>query len=366
MANTLDPARIQPRLAGWLAARVGGLVRIEGLEVPSSSGMSNTTALFDATWTSNGVEERHELVARIHPVGSGVFLTYDLPREYRVMEILGASTAIPVPAVRWYETDPAVLGASFMIMERVHGRTAADDPPFTVVGWLADLTPRQRATVHDNALRRLVEIHQLDWKGLGLDFLDRPHLGGTGVEQVLTHYERTYAWAAGDRRFPTVEAALAWARDNLPTGEPTVLCHGDARLANFVIADDLSVEAVLDWELSTLGSPGLDLGWWLFVMRHYTEGIGVPLPDGYPTPEQTIARYTELSGRPLPNMHFYEVFGAIFLAVTMIQVANVLTDAGLLPRESTMAESNPASQLLASMLGLPAPIAGSSTFIGQR
>jgi aminoglycoside phosphotransferase (APT) family kinase protein len=368
MANTLDPATIERGLGKWLSTKTtdGNRVRLDHLEVLSSSGMSNTIVMFDTTWVEHGSECRQELVARIQPADPGVFLTYDLEREYRVMKILAESTAIPLPMVRWLETDPEVLGAPFMIMDRVSGQIAADDPPFTTVGWITELTPSQRATVYDNGLQVLADIHAVDWKRLGLGFLSRSDLGATGVEQKLTHYQQTYAWAAGERQYPTIEAALRWAADNLPTGEPTVLCHGDARLANLVYPDDLSVAAVLDWELATLGSPELDLGWWLFVMRHHTHGIGAQLPEGFPTPEQTISRYTQLTGHRVKHIEFYEIFAAIFLSVTMIQVVNVLTTAGLLPAESTMAESNPATHILASLLGITAPDGASSTFIGKR
>jgi aminoglycoside phosphotransferase (APT) family kinase protein len=309
MANTLDPETVRQRLRTWLSGKLpvsdegDGEVLVDDVEVPATSGMSNDTVLFRAS-RSGGPEM--DLVARIHPTGPGVG------------------------------------------------------------GWVTELTPGQRAAMYDNGLRALAAVHALDWRELGLGFVDRPELGDTGIGQMLAHYQRAYTWAARDRRFPTVEAGFDWVGANLPTGEPTVLCHGDARLANLVYPDDLSVAAVLDWELVTLGSPELDLGWWLFVMRHHTEGIGVPLPEGFPSHEQTVRRYQELSGHEVRHIHFYEVFAALFLSFTMIQVANVLTDAGMLPPDATMAESNPASQLLAAMLGLPAPTASSSTFIGQR
>lgn len=368
MANTRDPVSTREQLRHWLTAKIPavGSLEVDNLEIPTGSGMSNDIVLFDVSWSDDRGEQRLELVARIQPTGPGVFLTYDLEREFRVMEVLGSSTAVSLPAVRWFETDRSILGAPFMIMDRILGQIAADDPPFTVAGWTTELTPKQRATMYDNGLRVLADIHRLDWERLGLSSLDRPDMGATGVEQKLTNYEQTYVWAAGERKYPTVESALRWARENLPSDEPTVLCHGDSRLANLMYREDLSVAAVLDWELVALGSPELDLGWWLFVMRHHTEGIGVPLPEGFPTAEQTINRYEELSGHKVSNIRFYEVFAAIFLSVTMIQVANVLTAAGLLPPDDTMAESNPASHILASLLGLPAPDTTSSTFIGKR
>ena len=63
-----------------------------------------------------------------------------------------------------------------------------------------------------------------------------------------------------------------------------MLSWGDARIGNMMFGDDLAVNGVLDWEMVGLGSPDIELGWWLFILRHHTEGIGAPLPPGFPTP----------------------------------------------------------------------------------
>ena len=47
-------------------------------------------------------------------------------------------------------------------------------------------------------------------------------------------------------------------------------------MGNMIFDDDMNVVAVLDWEMAWLGSPEIDLGWWVFFDRYYTEGIGAP------------------------------------------------------------------------------------------
>ena len=162
----------------------------------------------------------------------------------------------------------------------------------------------------DNALVALAKVHAADIDALGLDFLDRPELGATPLDQHIADWRTTYAWAAEGEINPTVEAGFDWIEANRPTEpEPTVLNWGDARLGNLLIADDLSVNGILDWEMVCLGSPEMDLGWWLLLQRHHTEGIGLPLPEGFPATQEIIAPLHRADGHQVRYADFYEAFG---------------------------------------------------------
>jgi aminoglycoside phosphotransferase (APT) family kinase protein len=296
-----------------------------------------------------------------------VFPRYDLVTEQRVMSALYARTDVPVPHAPWVETDTAVLGAPFLVMERLHGRVAADDPPFTAGGWVLDLTPDQRAVMCDNALRALTRVHAVDHIGLGLDALDRPELGATPLDQQIADWRATYAWAAEGDVNPTVEAGLDWIVANRPsTLGPIVLNWGDARLGNLLIGDDLSVNGILDWEMVCLGPPEQDLGWWLLMVRHHTEGIGLPLPEGFPERDAVIRRYTELTGHQVQDIDFWEAFAAWKLSILMHRAGNLMIAGGMLPPDAPMKYNNPASQLLAKFIGAPAPTGAAQSFIGNR
>ncbi len=39
---------------------------------------------------------------------------------------------------------------------------------------------------------------------------------------------------------------------------------------------DFEVVAVLDWEMASLGPPEVDLAWFLFFERFFSEGLGTP------------------------------------------------------------------------------------------
>jgi aminoglycoside phosphotransferase (APT) family kinase protein len=295
-----------------------------------------------------------------------VFPSYDLHTEYRVVAALGCA-GLPVPEVLWHERERSVLGGEFIVMEQVDGRVPADDPPYTVEGWVVDLAPSDQALLYDNALQALARLHTLDWHAAGFDALDRDPAAAPGLDQQLAYWERTYTWAADGEPNPTVDGAFDWVREHRPLSDDRlVVCWGDARLGNILFADDLSVAALLDWEMATLGSPELDLGWWLFLIRNHTDGIGAPLPAGFPSREATVARYEELTGNTVEHLDFYEVFAALRLAIIMHRAGNLMISFGLLPPGAPMRLNNPITQLLAETLELPAPEGAVQSFVGNR
>jgi aminoglycoside phosphotransferase (APT) family kinase protein len=108
--------------------------------------------------------------------------------------------------------------------------------------------------------------------------------------------------------------------------------------------------AVLDWEMATLASPVMDLAWWLYFDRHHSEGCDVPRLAGFPSREETVARYREGTGFPTDRLDYYELFAALRFAVIMIRVGQQLIGAGLLPPDSDFETNNTATQMLAKVL----------------
>jgi aminoglycoside phosphotransferase (APT) family kinase protein len=325
-------------------------VAVENLSAPGM-GFSNETLLADLSYARGGERRDEPLVIRVRPHAQ-VFPEYDLRRQYDVMQRL-APTDVPVPRMRWFEESADVLGASFYVMDRIEGVVPPDHPTYHVAGCCTEMTPASRAALWWDGLDKLAKIHALDWHGLGFGFLARPDLGATPLAQQLAYYRKYLAWAAEGRRQPTVEPALAWLEANQPVDEPVSLCWGDSRIGNMIFHRDRCV-AVLDWEMVTLGNPEQDLGWWLFLDWHHSAGIGVPRLEGVPSREETVARYEELRGRPVRDLHYYEVFAAFRFAVIMIRIAS-LTRAANLPTPEDFETNNICTQGLARLLDLPPP-----------
>lgn len=364
-----DPQDVKDDLEGWLRGRLPEAtdVRIYNLDVPQASGMSNLTILFDAAWTTaSGEATSEQLVARVAPEGPAVFMQYDLVKEFRVMQALAEHTDVPVPRARWVEEDASVLGAPFLVMDRATGEIPSDDPPFTAAGWVLELSPELQRTLCENSLRVLADIHRADWRALGLDFL-LPADGSHPFDAEVDLWRRVYDWGRAGDVNATVEAGFAWIEEHRPADDrEPVLNWGDARVGNMMFAPDMSVNAVLDWEMVCLGAPEAELGWWLFLLRHHTEGIGAPLPPGFPTREEAIATYERFSGQPARDVDFYEVWAALRLSTLMHRAGNLMIEIGLLPADAPMKYNNPASQLLARLIGVEAPTGEAQSFIGNR
>jgi aminoglycoside phosphotransferase (APT) family kinase protein len=194
LSNITDPVRAASSLATALRRRMAATdVDVHDVRIPPASGMSNETLLFDATWSDAGVHYERELVARVAPAGPAVYMRYDLALEAHVLRALFANTSIPVPKVLFFEDDPPLLGAPFIVMERVAGQVPADDPPFAAAGWVLDLPPSQRRRMAEESARRLAELHAIDWRGIGLGVLgEHPE---AGLEGQLDFWQRSFHWA---------------------------------------------------------------------------------------------------------------------------------------------------------------------------
>jgi aminoglycoside phosphotransferase (APT) family kinase protein len=346
------------KLSGWLERQLpaGAQPRLSELTTPTASGFSNDTLLCDLAWRENGRERSESLVVRVQPTGFQVFPEYDLALQVRTLELL-AKTDVPVPRALWFEPeDRSVLGAPFYVMAKVAGRVPTDQPPYHSGGWMTETSPEERAAIWWGGIECLAKIHRLDWKGLGFGFLEQPELGDTGLSRQLEYYRRYLKWAARGEPQPTIEAALAWLEKHAPAGEPTVLCWGDARIGN-IIFDGTRPAAVLDWEMVTLGSPEQDLAWAIFLDRHHSEGIETPRLPGFPSHEETVARYQEWTGHRVKHLHYYQVFAGFRFSVIMLRIAQQIVHYELMPPDAgrRFELDNTVTRLLAKDLDLPKP-----------
>ena len=119
--------------------------------------------------------------------------------------------------------------------------------------------------------------------------------------------------------------AAEWLRDHLPPPPPrTVLVHGDFRPAN-VLVENGAFAVLLDWELSHLGDPLDDLGWYttpLYAREHFIPGVW----------EQAdfLRRYTGLSGIAVDPaaLRFWQVMSTFRLAVIALTAVRSFCEGG--------------------------------------
>ncbi|MGH7898166.1 MAG: phosphotransferase family protein [Candidatus Binatia bacterium] len=348
-----DPDVTRERLGPWVSSKLSGAreVAISRLEIPRS-GFSNETFYFDVDCTEGDTRRRERLVVRARPEGDGLFLGGDVMLQWRVMRAV-ERTAVPVPPLFWAEPDPTILGSPFFVMGRVDGRVATEVPSYHRRGWVVDLTPADRERLWRNGMAELVKVAKLDWRS-GFDFL-AAGAGEPGLERYVGWVAEWYRWAAKGRDMGVADAALEWVLANRPRDPSLAVVWGDSRIGNMIVRDDLSIAAVIDWEMATLGPAEVDLGWWLFFERFLTEGSRTPGLEGIPGREETIARWESLVGRRARDVPYYEVLGALRMAIIVMRGTAWQIEAGMLPPATAMASRNPVSQILARSLDLPIP-----------
>lgn len=353
-----DPEATAGSLAAWLATRlpVDAAPAVVEVEAPESNGFSNETILCRAIWRADGRSAEHHLVVRVHPTKHLLFLDADFSVQYRVMRALhDAGTGIPLPNLRWYEEDPRWLGVPFFVMDFVDGLVPADNLPYTLGGWVVEATAEQQSRMWWRGIEALASVHRVDWREIGLEWLAQTAHGQDGLGSQLAYYRHFLDWTARGRHHPVAEATWNWLVKYRPSSESEpVLSWGDSRLGN-IIWDDFAPRAILDWEMATIGPPELDLGWWLYFDRQFTEGLSVTRPPGFAGHEETVERYVELLGRPVQDLFYYQVFSGFRFAIVMGRLTDLLVESGALPADTDMGTNNLATQFLAQLLELPPP-----------
>jgi aminoglycoside phosphotransferase (APT) family kinase protein len=227
----------------------------------------------------------------------------DMLREARVLSALEGRAR--VPKVLAVCDDEAVIGAPFYVMELVEGDVVTTAMPPALDN------PEQRRNTAFELIDALVEVHGVDWRAAGLEGFGKPD---GYLERQLRRF--LGLWDHNKtREIPAVEKVGAWLKANLPTSPPATIVHGDYRLGNVLLAPGAParIAAVLDWEMSTIGDPLADLGY--FCTLYIEPGdppVGkfelssVTRAEGWPTRAELVARYEERSGRSMTDIRWYQ------------------------------------------------------------
>jgi aminoglycoside phosphotransferase (APT) family kinase protein len=260
-----------------------------------------------------------EVVMRRPPFGTKVKSAHDMGREYRILSALaGHYPRAPKPLA--YSEDPAIMGAPFYVMERVRGVILRKDIPAEL-----KLDPARFRKLCETLVDALVELHALDYKTLGLADLGKPE---GYVQRQVEGWTKRYVGSQTDS-VPVVEQVAKWLDDHRPPDSGAALIHNDFKFDNVVLdpEEPTRIVGILDWEMSTLGDPLMDLGTFLSywvqaddepVMQFFRGG-----PSDKPgalTRRELVERYSERSGRVVNNPDYYYVFGLFKTAVVLQQI----------------------------------------------
>jgi aminoglycoside phosphotransferase (APT) family kinase protein len=247
-----------------------------------------------------------------------------MAREFRVLQTVHPYFREAPDAFHLCE-DPAVLGAVFFLMERRHGLILRDEVPPE----LAKI-PNYAQRVSEAFIDCLIRLHGIDVSTTGVIALGKPE--GFLERQVLGWADRWNRAKTDDT--PNMDRVIQWLVACRPPSPAPTLVHNDYKLDNVMLAaepadgnESIRIEAVLDWEMATVGDPLADLGltlcYWAWAEAPQLRARGVPAitsQPGWYTRDQFVQRYAERTGRDLSHISYYEVLGVFKLAVILQQI----------------------------------------------
>ncbi len=185
-----------------------------------------------------------------------------------------------------------------------------------------DVDARRRAG--EVFIDTLARLHSIDPAEVGLERFGRPD---AYVERQLKTWYGSWVMSSpiakhDDPRYHELHEYLV---ANIPEQGPGRIVHGDFGPHNSLFAPDGTINAVLDWELSTLGDPYADFTYsinaWIEPGDKGVYGADPPtaLP-GFPSRDELMTRYAANTGIDLTLVPFYRTFNYFKTAGILIGV----------------------------------------------
>ncbi|MCY1267020.1 Phosphotransferase enzyme family protein [compost metagenome] len=301
----LDAAVIDP----YLKAHIPGL---QGQPRISQfpGGASNLTYLLQY--------DNQELVLRRPPFGHKAKSAHDMGREFRILNRLNAGFPY-CPKAYLHCTDEALIGSEFYVMQRVDGIILRAELPEGLT-----LDESQARALCLSFIDKLVELHNVDYDACGLADLGKPEgYVKRQIEGWSDRYEKAMTPDA-----PGWEVARAWLRDKMPADhhKPGIV-HNDYRFDNVILDRDnpIRIIGVLDWELTTIGDPLMDLGNTLAYWIEADDPAPIQLlrrqPSHLPgmlSRSEFVEYYADRAGIRIDNFDFYYCYG-LFRTAGIVQ-----------------------------------------------
>lgn len=303
MSNPVDLAA----LAAWMDSQGLGSGPIEN-DVRLAGGTQNILLKFSRSGRT--------FVLRRPPPVLRANSNETMRREARMLAAL-KDTNVPHPALIAACPDETILGAAFYLMEPIDGYNPTTGLPEPFAS-----SPELRHQMGLSLVDGIAALGAQDYIALGLE----------GLGKVDNYLERQVGrWKAqlesyaefpewdGLKDLPDIDGVGRWLEENRPrTFQPGIL-HGDYHLANVMYRFDAPrLAAIVDWELTTIGDPLLDLGWLLATWPEGNTGtVSVTPWEGFPSADELVAHYAKQTTRDLSQIHWYGVLACYKLGIIL-------------------------------------------------
>ena len=267
---------------------------------PIKGGHSNLTYLVEDALGKKRVLRRP-------PTGSVLATAHDMSREHRILSAL-ADTDVPVPKTLALCQDESVNDAPFYVMDFVEGAviTGPDEAN-------AAVPLENREALGMNIIEVLANLHSIEPGDVGLGDLGRRE---AYLSRQLNRWKTQWEKSKTRELDHMNEAHLA-LEARMPEQQGAVIVHGDYRIGNFLSNGAAGkIEAVLDWELCTLGDPMADVG---YLMNDWNQpndsrpsasgtSLSATTCGGFPTREAMLAYYEIRTGIDTSKVDYYRAF----------------------------------------------------------
>jgi aminoglycoside phosphotransferase (APT) family kinase protein len=253
-------------------------------------------------------------VLRTPPASAPATRHDGLRRELRLLRALKGAD-VPHAELVAGTDDATVLGAPFYLMQPVDGWSPAGSgkwpDPY-------ESAPSVRAPLAFELVRGAALLSRVDWQERGLTGFGRPE---------NFHERQVDRWLAflaeyKFRDLPGLDEASGWLRTHRPHHWSPGIMHGDYQFANVMFSHDVPARlaAIIDWEMTTIGDPLLDLGWVL--MAWPPEGDDMVHAQylslgGMPSRADLLTHYETISGRSTEDIDYYVVLARWKLGIVL-------------------------------------------------
>ncbi len=330
-------------MAPWLREHAGG-GRIVDMQVPPSSGASSELFFLRLDGARFGAAVVEHAVLRLAPAYP-VYPVTDLGQQFCAMQV--ASRGSPrVPRALAFEADPAVVGSSFLLMERRDGLGAPDWPSYVREGWIRQLPAREQEQLWRHGVDAIAELHEIVVPPEVRPALLLQVPGADALSRMLSYWRQYLALLSEQGEYPVLEEAIRYLERERPDAIfDEGLVWGDASLRNMLFAG-LAPCALLDFEFAHFGLQAFDVVF--FVMMDYVmaQGFaeGAPRLPGFAGLADTVAYYEARAGRRIAASEYLLHMAITYSSLATTRVFQRLHARGQIP--ATLVAQNPPLRIL--------------------
>ena len=288
-----DPLLLAERVFAYIRTESGADAVLDARMTPLTGGAVLRHERLDFTLSGGPFAGRQSWVLRAN---GATTLELGLPRaqEFAVQRAL-FKAGLPVAEPLFMCCDASVFGTPFFLMRFLPGEAdgakivaqGANEPLATALG-------RELATLHALDLRR------------ALHFLGEPPADAAQARIV----ELENLLRQDDDAHPVAEWALCWLKSHKPAPVAPVLCHGDFRTGNYLVADG-QLTGILDWDFAGWSDPAEDIAW--FCAKSWRFGALAREAGGIAPRAAFYRGYESVAGRTIEpaRIHYWEVMAAL-------------------------------------------------------